>query len=189
MIASSRHIARSARAPFGVRALSALCACALAVSLSFALVPATAFAGVAKTDVVAGETVESRGLAVSQCPSIDATYAYVVDGNGTVYFERNPDTQTHIASVTKIMTAIVALENSQLTDQVTVSAEAASIGESSASLKEGDVLSMEDAIKALLTSSGNDAAIAIADTVGAKLGGEGGARAAFSPMVWRIRCR
>ena len=149
MIASSRHIARSARAPFGVRALSALCACVLAVSLSFALVPATAFAGVAKTDVVAGETVESRGLAVSQCPSIDATYAYVVDGNGTVYFERNSDKQTHIASVTKIMTAIVALENSQLTDQVTVSAEAASIGESSASLKEGDVLSMEDAIKAL----------------------------------------
>ena len=92
--------------------------------------PATAFAGVAKTDVVAGETVESRGLAVSQCPSIDATYAYVVDGNGTVYFERDPDKQTHIASVTKIMTAIVALENSQLTDQVTVSAEAASIGES-----------------------------------------------------------
>ena len=40
-------------------------------------------------------------------------------------------------------------------------------------------LSKEDAIKALLTSSGNDAAIAIADTVGAKLGGEGGARAAF----------
>ena len=129
-----------------MRALSALCACVLAVSLSFALVPATAFAGVAKTDVVAGETVESRGLAVSQCPSVDATYVYVIDGNGTLYFERDPDKQTHIASVTKIMTAIVALENSQLTDQVTVSAEAASIGESSASLKEGDVLSMEEAI-------------------------------------------
>ena len=123
--------------------------------------------------------MESRGLAVSQCPSVDATYVYVVDGDGTVYFERGADTQTHIASVTKIMTAIIALENSQLTDQVTVSAEAASIGESSASLKEGDVLSMEDAIKALLTSSGNDAAIAIADTVGAKLGGTGGAQAAF----------
>ncbi len=123
--------------------------------------------------------MESRGLAVSQCPSVDATYVYVVDGDGTVYFERGADTQTHIASVTKIMTAIIALENSQLTDQVTVSAEAASIGESSASLKEGDVLSMEDAIKALLTSSGNDAAIAIADTVGAKLGGAGGAQAAF----------
>ena len=40
------------------------------------------------------------------------------------------------------------------------------------------MLSMEDAIKALL-SSGNDAAIAIADTVGAKLGFEGGAQAAF----------
>ena len=160
-----------------MRALSALCAGALAVSLAFA--PGLAFAGVAKTDVIAGETMESRGLAVSQCPSVDATYVYVVDGDGTVYFERGADTQTHIASVTKIMTAIIALENSQLTDQVTVSAEAASIGESSASLKEGDVLSMEDAIKALLTSSGNDAAIAIADTVGAKLGGAGGAQAAF----------
>ena len=84
-------ISRAAlRAPFGARALSALCACVLAVSLSFALMPATAFAGVAKTDVVAGETVESRGLAVSQCPSIDATYAYVVDGNGTGVFRAQP---------------------------------------------------------------------------------------------------
>ncbi len=179
MIASLHHTAHGARVPFGVRALSALCACVLAVSLSFALVPDAAFAGVAKTDVIAGETVESRGLVVSQCPSVDATYVYVVDGDGTVYFERDADTQTHIASVTKIMTAIVALENSQLTDQVTVSAQAASIGESSASLKEGDVLSMEDAIKAMLTSSGNDAAIAIADAVGAKLGGGSSAQAAF----------
>ena len=133
-----------------------------------------------KADVVAGETVESRGLTTSQCPSIDAKYAYVVDEDGTVYFERDPDTQTHIASVTKIMTAIVALENASLDTKITVSNEAATIGESSAALKEGDVLTLEDALKALLTSSGNDAAIAIADAVGGSLGGtDKAAQAAF----------
>ena len=133
-----------------------------------------------KADVVAGETVESRGLSTSQCPSIDAKYAYVVDEDGTVYFERDADTQTHIASVTKIMTAIVALENAPLDTKITVSSEAATIGESSAALKEGDVLTLEDALKALLTSSGNDAAIAIADAVGGSLGGvDKAAQAAF----------
>ena len=170
-----------ARVPFGARAFSALCS--LLLACSFALSCATwqpAWAGVRKADVVAGETVESRGLTTSQCPSIDAKYAYVVDEDGTVYFERDPDTQTHIASVTKIMTAIVALENASLDTKITVSHEAATIGESSAALKEGDVLTLEDALKALLTSSGNDAAIAIADAVGGSLGGaDKAAQAAF----------
>ena len=67
------------------------------------------------------------------------------------------------------MTAIVALRTSQLTDQVIAGAEAASIGESSASLKEGDVLSMEDAIKALLTHRRATTRDRAQDTVGAKL--------------------
>ena len=170
-----------ARLPFGRRALSALCSLLLACSLALSCAGAgPAWAGVRKADVVAGETVESRGLATTDCPSIDATYAYVVDSDGTVYFERDADTQTHIASVTKIMTAIVALDNASLDTLVTVSNEAATVGESSASLKEGDVLTLKDALAALLTSSGNDAAIAIADTVGASLATSGtGAQAAF----------
>ena len=73
--------------------------------------PAAAFADVRKADVVLGQTVDARGLSVAQCPSIDAEYALVMDAEGTVYFERNAQSPTQIASITKVMTAIVALEN------------------------------------------------------------------------------
>ena len=89
--------------------------------------------------------------------------------DGTVYFERDADAQVKIASITKVMTAIVALENSSLDDEVVVDHAAATVGQSSADLKEGDVLTMEEALRALLVPSGNDAAMAIASTVGAKI--------------------
>lgn len=130
-----------------------------------------AYADVRKADVILGSSVESRDLSVSQCPSIDADYAVVMSEDGTVYFERNATKATQIASITKIMTAIVALENSELSSPVTVSQRAASVGESSASLQVGDTLTLEAALKALLLSSGNDAATAIAETVGARLSG------------------
>lgn len=135
---------------------------------SLAAAPA-AFADVRKADVVNGETVEQRGLAVAQCPNIDAEYALVMDSEGTVYFERNADSPTKIASITKIMTALVALEAAgddagQI--QVTVSEAAATVGESSAGLAAGDVITFESAIKALMVPSGNDAAVALAENLG-----------------------
>ncbi len=141
-----------------------------ALFLSFALVLtgiSPAYADVRLADIVYGESVEDRSLSVAQCPSIDAQYAYVMDTEGTVYFQRNADTETQIASITKVMTAIVALENASLDTAITVSAAAAAIGESSASLKEGDVLTLDQALTAMLVSSGNDAALAIAETLGA----------------------
>ena len=142
----------------------------VALFLSFALVLAgisPVYADVRLADIVYGESVEDRSLSVAQCPSIDAQYAYVMDTEGTVYFQRNADTETQIASITKVMTAIVALENASLDTTITVSAAAAAIGESSASLKEGDVLTLDQALTAMLVSSGNDAALAIAETLGA----------------------
>lgn len=142
----------------------------VALFLSFALVLAgisPVYADVRLADIVYGESVEDRSLSVAQCPSIDAQYAYVMDTDGTVYFQRNADTETQIASITKVMTAIVALENASLDTTITVSAAAAAIGESSASLKEGDVLTLDQALTAMLISSGNDAALAIAETLGA----------------------
>lgn len=126
----------------------------------------SAHADVRKSDVIYGQTMESRGIHPVSCPSLGAEYAYVVDQDGVEYFARNADTPTQIASITKVMTAIVALENSTLDRQVVVSKAAASVGESSALLWEGDVLSMEDALKGLMVPSGNDAAIAIADCLG-----------------------
>ena len=133
--------------------------------------PAAAFADVRKADVVLGQTVDARGLSVAQCPSIDAEYALVMDAEGTVYFERNAQSPTQIASITKIMTAVVALDaveagETSLDAAIPVSAAAAAVGESSAGLQEGDVMDLEAALKALLVPSGNDAAVAIAEALG-----------------------
>ena len=140
--------------------------------LSGAAWTAPAFADVRKADVVYGQTVDARGLAVAQCPSIDAEYAMVMGADGTVYFERNAQSPTQIASITKIMTGVVALDAVEdgllsLDSPVTVSAAAAAVGESSAGLQEGDVMNLDAALKALLVPSGNDAAVAIAETIGA----------------------
>ncbi|WP_241159115.1 D-alanyl-D-alanine carboxypeptidase family protein [Adlercreutzia sp. ZJ141] len=142
----------------------------LSAALAIALVlPATAFADVRKADVVCGETVEARGLSVAQCPNIDAEYALVMGADGTVYFERNAITATKIASITKIMTAIVALDAVGSDSNgvvVTVSENAATVGESSAGLAEGDTMDFESALKALMVPSGNDAAVALAESLG-----------------------
>jgi len=144
-------------------------ACLLALAITPVLTSAPAFADVRKADTVMGQSVDSRGLSVADCPSIDAQYAIVMSDAGTVYFERDADSPTAIASITKVMTAIVALENVKDGTLVEVSENAASVGESSASLQEGDTLAFNDALKALLLSSGNDAAVAIAECIGAQI--------------------
>lgn len=139
----------------------------LCVTLVAGLCPSTAQADVRQSDVVAGLSVESRGLGASSCPNVVAEYAYVVDDQGKVYFERGADTQTHIASITKVMTALIALEyGDPQNTTINVSQSAATIGESSAMLQAGDSMNLETALKALMIPSGNDAAQAIAESMG-----------------------
>ena len=126
-----------------------------------------AHADVRKADIVLGDTVESLGLTVADCPSIEAEYAILMDKEGNVYFEREADTPVHIASITKIMTAVTALDSVPIETEITVSETAAFIGESSAWLQAGDTMPLSEALKALLVPSGNDAAQAIAESIGA----------------------
>ena len=58
--------------------------------------------------------MEDRGIAAIKCPSIDAEFAMLVDSDGFVYFERNADVSAQIASVTKVMTAVVAMDEAPL---------------------------------------------------------------------------
>ena len=146
--------------------LACIVVIAALLSVPFQTFGNSAYADVRKADVVMGKTVEEQELSVAQCPSIDAERAILVDKNGTVYFSRNGGEPAQIASITKVMTAIVAIENAPQSTYVAVSARAAYVGESSAGLQEGDVMDFESALKALLVPSGNDAAIAIAETVG-----------------------
>lgn len=139
------------------------------------LLPECAYGDVRKADIILGASVEEQGLTIADCPSIEAEHAILTDANGNVYFERDADTQVRIASITKIMTAITALDSVPLDTEITVSEDAAYIGESSAWLQYGDSMPLSEALKALLVPSGNDAAQAIAESIGAiMLQSEGG---------------
>lgn len=82
-----------------------------------------------------------------------------------ILYEKNINEKIPNASTTKILTAIVAYENSNMDDIVEISTKAASIGGSKINLRKGDKVKMDSLMKGLLMSSGNDAAIAIAEHV------------------------
>lgn len=151
----------------------------LCVLLCASIAPASAFGEVRKGDLVGGETVEMRGMPASSAPAIAANHAILVDSDGNVYFERAADEHVQIASVTKIMTAIVALESGSLDQQLEVSERAGATGESTANLRAGDSMTLKEALIGLMVPSGNDAGVAIAENLGqalvdeAKASGEG----------------
>lgn len=156
---STRHDALNLR-------LSALMA-ALLCALCITAMPAPALADQPDTDIICGTAESERQDATADRPDISAPHAIVVGKDGTVYYERAADDQTKIASITKVMTAVVALDNAPLDTTITVDHAAATVGQSTADLKEGDTMTLETALRALLIPSGNDAGMAIARTVGA----------------------
>ncbi len=82
-----------------------------------------------------------------------------------VIFEKNSKEKMPMASTTKIMTAILALEKTNPRDVVTVSANAERQEGSSIYLERGDKIAMEDLLYGLMLNSGNDAAVAVAEFV------------------------
>jgi D-alanyl-D-alanine carboxypeptidase (penicillin-binding protein 5/6) len=100
-------------------------------------------------------------------PPVDAE-AYLVQnaGTGEVLASRNASEQLPMASITKLMTALVALEHASLDDVATISRHTASIGESTINLRPGERVTLRDLIRAALVQSANDAANAIAAFVG-----------------------
>lgn len=125
-----------------------------------------------------GLSLVPSALAVG--PSVDARAYLVEDGRtGEVLLAGNPARQVPIASLTKLMTVLLTLERTQLSDIVTVSPEAAEVGESSINLRAGEQLTVRDLVEACLIQSANDAAWALADHVG------GGSESRFVAMMNR----
>jgi len=89
--------------------------------------------------------------------------------DGRVIYERNADERRSVASTTKIMTGILALELLPLDKMVKASAKATEAGESEIWLEPGEELSVEDLMKALLVRSANDAAVALAEAASGSL--------------------
>ena len=102
-----------------------------------------------------------------QCFAIETSAASAIlmdQKSGRVLYEKAADEEMLIASITKIMTAVVALENGELGMTYTVTGEDMAEG-SSMYLKPGEVLSLEELLYGLMLSSGNDAALAVAHCV------------------------
>ena len=85
--------------------------------------------------------------------------------SGRVLYSQNADARMRIASTTKLMTALVAIRHADLDMVCTVGRDAAGVEGSSMYLKAGEKLTLETLLYGLLLSSGNDAAVAIADAV------------------------
>jgi D-alanyl-D-alanine carboxypeptidase (penicillin-binding protein 5/6) len=99
-------------------------------------------------------------------PTIEAAAWYLVGDDGAVLARKDAARERAVASITKLMTAVVALERAQLTDVVRVSARAAGVGESTVYLRAGEELTVADLLRATLVPSANDAAQALALHVG-----------------------
>ncbi len=99
--------------------------------------------------------------------NLQAEGAILMDYNtGKILYEKNTDKLLYPASTTKIMTAILAIEHSNLSDIVTVDQEVVSLTEGShIALEPGEKLTMEQLLYGLLVQSANDAAYAIAKHV------------------------
>jgi D-alanyl-D-alanine carboxypeptidase (penicillin-binding protein 5/6) len=99
-------------------------------------------------------------------PAVTAAEWILYDeSTDTVIAEWNADQERAMASVTKIMTGLLAIERSEPGDMVTVSQRAADTGEKEIDLVPGETISMDAMFKALMIHSANDAATAIAEHI------------------------
>lgn len=114
---------------------------------------------------------DGDGLETAAALELDCRSVILMEANtGTVLYEENADEALSPASVTKIMTLLLVMEaidggTVSMTDMVTVSAHAASMGGSQVYLKEGEQMTVEDLLKSVVIASANDAAVALAEYV------------------------
>lgn len=115
--------------------------------------------GIETVDIAPPSTIVDRFVA----PTLSASGVLLIDAeSGEEIFSVLPDTQRPMASLTKIMTALLVLENHELSDVVTVPPVASDIRGSTVGLASGERLTVDSLLKALLLPSANDAAYTLA---------------------------
>jgi D-alanyl-D-alanine carboxypeptidase len=85
--------------------------------------------------------------------------------NDKTLFSKNAKTKVKIASLVKVMTAVVALEHGDPDQEIVISSKAATIGENSMGISEGEVYTLRELLYGLFLASGNDSAYAIAEGI------------------------
>ncbi|MEF9945872.1 MAG: D-alanyl-D-alanine carboxypeptidase family protein [Lachnospiraceae bacterium] len=110
---------------------------------------------------------ETRAEEETKIDSLYAQSAVLMDGEtGRILYEKNGYETKPMASTTKIMTCIIALENGNLEDVITVSAYAASRPKVHLGMRSGEQFYLKDLLYSLMLESHNDSAVAIAEQIG-----------------------
>lgn len=153
----------------------AICLLTAIVLLFVWMVPAVS---AASSENVPDQSVLSGSHSVDAVTPLGTTERLTKTAKAVILYELNSDTmlyaynadeKTDPTSMVKLMTALVALENGNMTDPVTVTKEALShmqMGAVSAGLKNGEVITLGDLLYCMMTASANDAAIVIAEHIG-----------------------
>lgn len=164
------------------KALLSLLSCLLLLTISFTDIVLAAPGGTDGEypddyyDAVATNSIEGW----PKGPAVYGKAAILMDADtGAILYSKNTETKLYPASITKIMTCLLALENSRLTDRVTFSENAIWGIERDSShigIRIGEVLSMEECLYGLMLESANEVSIAIAEHVA-------GSTEAFADMM------
>mgnify|MGYP002698672251 FL=1 len=126
---------------------------------------------------IQSEAAQAQGKGAPAPLELRARAAVLMDGDtGRILYGKNQDQTLPMASTTKIMTCILALENASLDDVVEVSSYAASMPDVQLNIREGEQYRLEDLLYSLMLESHNDTAAAIAEHVA-------GTREAFAGMM------
>lgn len=121
-------------------------------------------------------TIQPKSFA-AQAPAINAPSAVLIDLNsGRILYKKNADTKYGPASTTKVMTALLTLENCKLDEVVTIGKKPPYEDGSKIYIIEGEELTVEQLLYATLLESANDAALALAEYIG-------GSKEGFAEMM------
>lgn len=122
-----------------------------------------------KTEYIKENKIEfkkSNTYNIDDAPVINAKSAIVVDiKNNNILYAKNESERVPVASLAKIMTAIIAIEHSKLDNKFTVSKNSIEIGENTMGLLLGEKISLKNLLYGLILNSANDAAVTIAEGV------------------------
>jgi D-alanyl-D-alanine carboxypeptidase (penicillin-binding protein 5/6) len=134
--------------------------------------PCAALGSVANTDVIGTVEISDSADLLAAAPDIGVPSGLLATFNGEVLWARDADSARAMASTTKIMTAVVVLEQVENLDEVLiVPAKAVRIGESGVGIGAGEQQSIRDLLSAMLVASANEAAMALALRVGGSVEG------------------
>ena len=148
----------------------------LAAGISLSLMTVSPVSAAEETAAAASSGITTNSIAGwPQGPEITSTAAVIMeDSTNTVLYAKNADQQLYPGGTVKVMTTLLALENTQLTDQVTMTDTGVSgvtDGGANISTQLDEVFTIEQCLYAMMLSSANDIALQVAEHIGGSVEG------------------